>query len=184
VTHPKLRKHLIVFTFLLNLCLLCCICLVYCSFVIPQVCWMNDCFAQTTSSPWFPRELQELPWAATWWRQVSSDPLCSTYFTIHYPEYHDQPKDLLGFYLSCPWLSFWDLAIMVNIMLVLYFCRRFETGGSLSRRVSVPRAPAQMGRARGRARRGEGEVAGDGRERGGNPAAFVFVPRPGRVRLQ
>jgi hypothetical protein len=34
-------------------------------------------------------------------------------------------------------------------------CRRFETGGSLSRRVSVPRAPAQMGRARGRARREE-----------------------------
>jgi hypothetical protein len=63
-------------------------------------------------------------------------------------------------------------------------CRRFETGGSLSRRVSVPRAPAQMGRARGRARRGESKVAGDGRERGGNPAAFVFVPRPGQVRLQ
>jgi hypothetical protein len=35
------------------------------------------------------------------------------------------------------------------------FCRRFETGGSLSRRVSVPRAPAQMGRALGQARRGE-----------------------------
>jgi hypothetical protein len=34
-------------------------------------------------------------------------------------------------------------------------CRRFETGGSQSRRVSVLRAPAQMGRARGRARRGE-----------------------------
>jgi hypothetical protein len=34
-------------------------------------------------------------------------------------------------------------------------CRRFETGGSLSRRVSVLRAPAQMGGARGRARRGE-----------------------------
>jgi hypothetical protein len=34
-------------------------------------------------------------------------------------------------------------------------CQRFETGGSLSRRVSVLRAPAQMGRARGRARRGE-----------------------------
>ncbi len=30
-------------------------------------------------------------------------------------------------------------------------CRRFETGGSPSRRVSVSRAPAQMGRARGRA---------------------------------
>jgi hypothetical protein len=67
---------------------------------------------------------------------------------------------------------------------VVRYCRRFETGGSLGRRVSVPRAPAQMGRARGRARRGESEVAGDGRERGGNPAAFVFVPRPGRVRLQ
>jgi hypothetical protein len=34
-------------------------------------------------------------------------------------------------------------------------CRRFETGGFPSRRVSVPRAPAQMGRACGRARRGE-----------------------------
>jgi hypothetical protein len=34
-------------------------------------------------------------------------------------------------------------------------CRRFETGGSQSRRVSVLRAPAQMGRARGQARRGE-----------------------------
>jgi hypothetical protein len=49
----------------------------------------------------------------------------------------------------------------------------------------VSRAPAQMGRARGRARRGErSEAVGDRRERGGNPAAFVFVPRPGRVCLQ
>jgi hypothetical protein len=32
--------------------------------------------------------------------------------------------------------------------------------------------------------KGGSEVAGGGRERGGNPAAFVFVPRPGRVRLQ
>jgi hypothetical protein len=74
--------------------------------------------------------------------------------------------------------------LCIILMFVFDTCRRFETGGSLSRRVSVPRAPAQMGRARGRARRGESEVAGDGRERGGNPAAFVFVPRPGRVRLQ
>jgi hypothetical protein len=42
-----------------------------------------------------------------------------------------------------------------------------------------PRAPAQMGR-----REGGRKVAEDGRERGGNPATFVFVPRPGRVRLQ
>jgi hypothetical protein len=45
-----------------------------------------------------------------------------------------------------------------------------------------PRAPAQMGR-----RETEREGGGSRREtgvRGGNPAAFVFVPRPGRVRLQ
>jgi hypothetical protein len=46
-----------------------------------------------------------------------------------------------------------------------------------------PRAPAQMGR-REAEREGGSDVAGDGRERGGNPAAFVFIPRPGRVRLQ
>jgi hypothetical protein len=33
-------------------------------------------------------------------------------------------------------------------------------------------------------REGGSEAAGDRRERGGNPTAFVFVPRPGRVRLQ
>jgi hypothetical protein len=32
--------------------------------------------------------------------------------------------------------------------------------------------------------KGGSEAAGDRRERGGNPVAFVFVPRPGRVRLQ
>jgi hypothetical protein len=46
-----------------------------------------------------------------------------------------------------------------------------------------PRAPAQMGQ-REAEREGGSEVAGDQREIGGNPAAFVFVPRPGRVRLQ
>ena len=59
-------------------------------------------------------------------------------------------------------------------------CRRFETGGSLSRRVNVAMCPSLDGSSA----KGESEVAGDGRERGGNPAAFVFVPRPGRVRLQ
>jgi hypothetical protein len=60
----------------------------------------------------------------------------------------------------------------------------FRDRGSLGRRVNVVACPAQMGRARGRARRGESKAAGDRCERGGNPAAFVFVPRPGRVRLQ
>jgi hypothetical protein len=46
-----------------------------------------------------------------------------------------------------------------------------------------PLAPAQMDR-REAEREGGRKVAGDRRERGGNPAAFVFVPRPGRVRLQ
>ena len=64
-------------------------------------------------------------------------------------------------------------------------CRRFETGGSLGptsecRRVPQPRWVERVGEREG----GRGEVAGDGRERGGDPAAFVFVPRPGRVRLQ
>jgi hypothetical protein len=44
-----------------------------------------------------------------------------------------------------------------------------------------PSAPAQMGR---RETEREGEKRQPEREGGGNPAAFVFVPRPGRVRLQ
>jgi hypothetical protein len=63
------------------------------------------------------------------------------------------------------------------------FCRRFETGvpkpTSECRRVPQPRWVDARPSAKGGS-----EVAGDRRERGGNPAAFVFVPRPGRVRLQ
>jgi hypothetical protein len=48
------------------------------------------------------------------------------------------------------------------------------------RRVPQPRwVEREAEREGGRVRRPE-----TGRERGGNPAAFVFVPRPGRVRLQ
>jgi hypothetical protein len=49
------------------------------------------------------------------------------------------------------------------------------------RRVPQPRWVEREGEREGG--RSE-EAAGDRRERGGNPAAFVFVPRPGRVRLQ
>jgi hypothetical protein len=63
-------------------------------------------------------------------------------------------------------------------------CRRFETGGSLSRRVNVAACPSLDGSSAWASTKGGSEVVGDGRERGGNPAAFVFVPRPGRVRLQ
>jgi hypothetical protein len=63
-------------------------------------------------------------------------------------------------------------------------CRCFETGGFLGRRVKCRRVPQpRWVGARPSTKEGR-EVAGDGRERGGNPAAFVFVPRPGRVRLQ
>jgi hypothetical protein len=63
-------------------------------------------------------------------------------------------------------------------------CQRFETRGvpGPTSEMSL-RAPAQMGR-REAEREGGRKVAGDGRERGGNPAAFVFVPHPSRVRLQ
>jgi hypothetical protein len=63
-------------------------------------------------------------------------------------------------------------------------CRRFETGGSLSRRVKCRRVPQPRWVSARPSAKGGSEVAGDGRERGGNLAAFVFVPRPGRVRLQ
>jgi hypothetical protein len=63
-------------------------------------------------------------------------------------------------------------------------CRRFEIGGSLSRRVNVAACPSPDGSSARPSAKGGREAAGDRRERGGNPAAFVFVPRPGRVRLQ
>jgi hypothetical protein len=47
-----------------------------------------------------------------------------------------------------------------------------------------PRAPAQMGRREAEREGGKARRQEMGRERGGDPAAFVFVPRPGRVRLQ
>jgi hypothetical protein len=63
-------------------------------------------------------------------------------------------------------------------------CRRFETGGVPEPTSEMsPRALAQMGQREAK-REGGRKVAGDGRERGGNLAAFVFVPLLGRVRLQ
>ena len=60
-------------------------------------------------------------------------------------------------------------------------CRRFEPGGSLDRRVKCRRVPQP--RWVGARRSAKGGKRQPERERGGNPVAFVFVPRPGRVRL-
>jgi hypothetical protein len=62
-------------------------------------------------------------------------------------------------------------------------CRRFETGGSLDRRVNCRRVPQPRWVDTRRSAKGGGRRRETG-VRGGNPAAFVFVPRPGRVRLQ
>jgi hypothetical protein len=60
-------------------------------------------------------------------------------------------------------------------------CRRFETRGSLGRRVKMsPRAPAQMGR---REMEHEGGNKG-GRQAKGETRGLRVVLRPGRVRLQ
>jgi hypothetical protein len=77
-----------------------------------------------------------------------------------------------------------SISYINKVIYNVHYCRRFETGGSLSRRVKCRRVlqPRWVG-ARPSAKGGS-EVAGDGHERGGNPAAFVFVPRSGRVRLQ
>jgi hypothetical protein len=60
--------------------------------------------------------------------------------------------------------------------------RCFETGGFLGRRVKCRRVPQP--RWVGARRSAKGGKRQTERERGGNLAAFVFVPRPGRVRLE
>jgi hypothetical protein len=80
-------------------------------------------FEESTIKRWWlsDRTLRVLrgwrSWASVWWRQVSSDLLCPIYFIIHQPAYHDQPKDWLASYLSCPWLPFGLL--LFSFMLLL-----------------------------------------------------------------
>jgi hypothetical protein len=58
-----------------------------------------------------------------------------------------------------------------NTFLKLVICQRFETGGSLGRRVNVAACPSPDGSARGRARRGEVRWPGMG-------VREVEIPRP------
>jgi hypothetical protein len=69
-------------------------------------------------------------------------------------------------------------------MFSVEYCRRLETGGSLRPTSECAACPSPDGSSAWASAKAGSEVAGDGCERGGNPAAFVFVPRPGRVRLQ
>jgi hypothetical protein len=71
----------------------------------------------------------------------------------------------------------------LQILILMYFCRRFEPGGSLDRRVNYRRVPQPRWVGARQSAKGGRRPEGDGRERW-NPAAFVFVPRPCRVRLQ
>ena len=63
-------------------------------------------------------------------------------------------------------------------------CRCFETGGPLGRRVKCRRVPQPRWVGARRSAKGGKRQPERERARGGNPATFVFVPRPGRVRLQ
>ena len=60
------------------------------------------------------------------------------------------------------------------------YCRRFDPGGSLDRRVNCRRVPQPRWVGARRSTEGGNKETGVK----GKPAAFVFVPRPGRVRLQ
>jgi hypothetical protein len=63
-------------------------------------------------------------------------------------------------------------------------CQRLETRGVPKPTSECAACPSLDGSSAWASAKGGSEVAGDGRERGGDPAAFVFVPRPGRMRLQ
>jgi hypothetical protein len=62
------------------------------------------------------------------------------------------------------------------------FCRRFETGGSLSRRVNVAACPSPDGSSAWASAKGGSEVAGDGRERWKSHGLRVHpAPRSGAL---
>jgi hypothetical protein len=75
-----------------------------------------------------------------------------------------------------------EFPIIVRDMLIGYLSAFRDRGGYLGRRVKCRRVPQpRWVGARWSAKGGKRRLE---RERGGNPTAFVFVPRPGWVRLQ
>jgi hypothetical protein len=70
------------------------------------------------------------------------------------------------------------------LQIIISFLSAFRDRGVPKPTSECAACPSPDGSSAWASAKGGSEVAGDGRERGGNPAAFVFVPRPGRVRLQ
>jgi hypothetical protein len=70
------------------------------------------------------------------------------------------------------------------IYIYIYIVGVSRPGGPSGRRVSAACPSPDGSSAWASAKGGRSEAAGVRRERGGNPATFVFVPRPGRMRLQ
>jgi hypothetical protein len=93
--------------------------------------------------------------------------------------------------LACVRVCAADVCVVCVALLALLLCllcdlylSAFRDRGSLGRRVKCRCVPQPRWVGARPSAKGGRKVAGDGRERGGNPAAFVFVPRLGRVRLQ
>jgi hypothetical protein len=104
-----------------------------------------------------------------------------------------QAQNRLGFRVSC-YVCWRESRDKLRILLVtgpapLFYKSRGILSAFRDRGVPEPTSecaacPSPDGSSSWASAKGGSEAAGDGRERGGNPAAFVFVPRPGRVRLQ
>jgi hypothetical protein len=97
---------------------------------------------------------------------------------LYRPDLHYQ-----GEWTGIHYVAFTKTPLVHSCSLGFDSCRCFETGGSLGRRVRCRRVPQPRWVGARPSAKGGSEAAGDGRERGGNPAAFVFIPRPGASAL-
>ena len=98
---------------LFKMCSNVCTCLVWCSFVLSKCieCMLALFRQRAVRGSWVC--CWRPPWATTWWRQVSSDPLCPTYFMIHCPALLYKTKGLTSLYslilvylFGLSWLAF------------------------------------------------------------------------------
>jgi hypothetical protein len=97
---------------LFNMCSNVCTCLVWRSFALSKCieCMLALFRQRAVRGSWV--YCWRPPWATTWWRQVSSDLLCPTYFIIHCPALLNETKGLTSLYslvlvylLGLSWLA-------------------------------------------------------------------------------